>query len=112
MRYALVSDVHANLPALEAVLADISSREDVEGTYHLGDLVSYAPWPNEVVARLRAEDVAGIAGNYDSTVGLRLAGLKAGDAIAFGHTHEPWHRTVEGIHFVNTGSVGRPNDGD
>ena len=30
----------------------------------------------------------------------------------FGHTHKPWHREVEGIHFVNTGSVGRPKDGD
>jgi diadenosine tetraphosphatase ApaH/serine/threonine PP2A family protein phosphatase len=32
--------------------------------------------------------------------------------IAFGHTHKPWHREIEGIHFVNTGSVGRPKDGD
>jgi predicted phosphodiesterase len=40
------------------------------------------------------------------------AGAKAGDVIAFGHTHKPWHREVEGIHFVNTGSVGRPKDGD
>jgi predicted phosphodiesterase len=39
-------------------------------------------------------------------------GLSAGDVIAFGHTHKPWHRTVEGIHFVNTGSVGRPKDGN
>jgi diadenosine tetraphosphatase ApaH/serine/threonine PP2A family protein phosphatase len=39
-------------------------------------------------------------------------GAKAGDALAFGHTHKPWHRAVEGIHFVNTGSVGRPKDGD
>ena len=41
-----------------------------------------------------------------------IAGAKAGDAIAFGHTHKPWHRVVEGIHFINTGSVGRPKDGD
>jgi diadenosine tetraphosphatase ApaH/serine/threonine PP2A family protein phosphatase len=39
-------------------------------------------------------------------------GLGAGDAIAFGHTHRPWHRVVDGVHFVNTGSVGRPKDGD
>ena len=32
--------------------------------------------------------------------------------ICFGHTHVPWHREVQGIHFVNTGSVGRPKDGD
>ena len=42
----------------------------------------------------------------------QLAAMKAGDVIAFGHTHKPWHREVEGIHFVNTGSVGRPKDGD
>jgi diadenosine tetraphosphatase ApaH/serine/threonine PP2A family protein phosphatase len=32
--------------------------------------------------------------------------------LAFGHTHKPWHRVVDGMHFVNTGSVGRPKDGD
>ena len=37
-----------------------------------------------------------------------IAGAKAGDVLCFGHTHMPWHRIVEGIHFVNTGSVGRP----
>jgi diadenosine tetraphosphatase ApaH/serine/threonine PP2A family protein phosphatase len=41
-----------------------------------------------------------------------IVALKAGDVIAFGHTHKPWHRAVDGIHFVNTGSVGRPKDGD
>jgi diadenosine tetraphosphatase ApaH/serine/threonine PP2A family protein phosphatase len=41
-----------------------------------------------------------------------VVGLRAGDAIAFGHTHKPWHRIVDGIHFLNTGSVGRPKDGD
>jgi predicted phosphodiesterase len=40
------------------------------------------------------------------------AGAKPGDVIAFGHTHIPWHREAGGIHFVNTGSVGRPKDGD
>jgi putative phosphoesterase len=34
------------------------------------------------------------------------------DVIVFGHTHVPYHRTVEGVHFVNTGSVGRPKDGN
>ena len=34
------------------------------------------------------------------------------DIIVFGHTHVPYHRIVDGIHFVNTGSVGRPKDGD
>ena len=39
-------------------------------------------------------------------------GARSGDVIAFGHTHKPWHREVDGVIFVNTGSVGRPKDGD
>jgi predicted phosphodiesterase len=39
-------------------------------------------------------------------------GARAGDVICFGHTHKPWHRAVQGLHFINTGSVGRPKDGD
>ena len=42
----------------------------------------------------------------------RLAGARAGDVVCCGHTHLPWHRELDGIHFVNTGSVGRPKDGD
>jgi predicted phosphodiesterase len=42
----------------------------------------------------------------------KTAGAREGDLIAFGHTHKPWHRVVEGIHFLNTGSVGKPKDGD
>ncbi len=197
MKYALISDVHSNLPALEAVLADIDSWEDVDAIYHLGDLVGYAPWPNEVVALIKERGIMGIAGNYDSTVATdydhcgckadsprgeelshlsyewtrahvapetkrflgalpfridlrprgghksrpqfvlvhgtptlntlywtedrpdsfagkmaRAAGARKGDLIAFGHTHKPWHREVDGVHLVNTGSVGKPKDGD
>ncbi|HUQ98668.1 MAG TPA: metallophosphoesterase family protein, partial [Gemmatimonadaceae bacterium] len=39
-------------------------------------------------------------------------GARPGDVICFGHTHKPWRRVVGGIHFINTGSVGRPKDGD
>ena len=39
-------------------------------------------------------------------------GARSGDVVAFGHTHIPWHRVVDGLHLVNTGSVGRPKDGD
>jgi predicted phosphodiesterase len=197
VRYALISDVHANLPALEAVLADVAARPGVVATLHLGDLVGYAPWPNEVVARIAAEGIAGVCGNYDSTVALGTphcgcryedpvqeahshesyawtrahvsertrgllgalpfridlrphgghapgpkvvlvhgtptlntlywtedrddafclkmaehAGARPGDVVCFGHTHRPWTRVVDGIRFVNTGSVGRPKDGD
>lgn len=68
MRIALISDIHANLPALEAVLADLDGRSDVEQVYHLGDLAGYAPWPDEVVELLRERGIPGVSGNYDSTV--------------------------------------------
>lgn len=41
-----------------------------------------------------------------------IAGMRAGDTIAFGHTHRPWFREIGGMHFLNTGSVGKPKDGD
>ena len=68
MRYALISDIHANLPALDAVLGDIANRAEVDATFHVGDLVGYAPWADEVVTRLREARIPGVAGNYDSTV--------------------------------------------
>ena len=196
MKIALISDIHANLPALESVLADIDAQ-GVSATYHLGDLVGYAPWPDQTVALLRERGIPGIAGNYDSTVatgykhcGCRYEdprqeelshlsygwtrehvsagtkeylgalpfrldvrplgghaagptltlvhgnhtlntvyvtadradeflakmgaalGARPGDVVAFGHTHIAFHRVVDGVHFVNTGSVGRPKDGD
>ena len=197
MRIALISDIHSNLPALGSVLQDIGRQGSVDATYHLGDLVGYAPWPNKTVSLIRAEGIAGVAGNYDSTVAtnykhcgckyedprqeelshvsyewtrahcsaeskqflrnlpFRLdvrpsgghgpgatlilfhgaptlntlywtedrpdsfcatmaakVGAKKGDVLCFGHTHKPWHREIQGIHFINTGSVGRPKDGD
>ena len=76
-RLALISDIHANLPALEAVLADIAKR-DVFATYHLGDLVGYAPWADQVVALIRDRHIAGVSGNYDSTIATDLSTLKDG----------------------------------
>ena len=52
MKYALISDIHANLPALDAVLADIDARTDIDAIFHLDDLVGYGPWPNETVDRI------------------------------------------------------------
>jgi putative phosphoesterase len=69
MRLALFSDIHSNLPALEAVLADIAST-GVDARYVLGDLVGYAPWPNEVLERLQAERIPTVMGNYDEGTGF------------------------------------------
>jgi hypothetical protein len=67
VRYALISDLHANLPAFQAVYADVA-RQEVGAVYYLGDLVGYAPWPDETVEMVVATGIAGVAGNYDSTV--------------------------------------------
>ncbi|MEO8885520.1 MAG: metallophosphoesterase family protein [Mucilaginibacter sp.] len=64
MTIALFSDVHANLPAFEAFLADIDRRKP-DAIYCLGDLVGYNIWPNEIIAAIRARGIATLAGNHD-----------------------------------------------
>ncbi len=63
---ALLSDVHGNLLALEAVLADVEAQGVPDATWVLGDLVAFCPWPAEALARLRAlPNVAFLCGNTD-----------------------------------------------
>jgi putative phosphoesterase len=69
MRYAFFSDLHANIFALESVLADVAGV-GVDERYVLGDLVGYAPWPNEVLDRLRGEAIPIVMGNYDDGTGF------------------------------------------
>lgn len=69
MRLAVFSDIHANLPALEACLADIDKRQ-ADAIYCLGDLVGYAPYPNEVIERIEAAQIPTIIGNYDDGTGF------------------------------------------
>ena len=69
MRIAIFSDVHANLPALETCLADIERRHP-DAIYCLGDLVGYAPFPNEVIDRIRSAGIPTIIGNYDDGTGF------------------------------------------
>jgi predicted phosphodiesterase len=197
---ALIGDVHANLPALNAVLADVKKR-GVTMILNAGDLVGYGPYPEEVVEALRSNEVISTMGNYErslmtqwwlseekqsladdqdwdadpeDTFMLRLkrevskwtydilssgsreyvAGLpecvrmtlfgrnllivhgspssmteyitsetpkarlseiatssNAGVIIS-GHAHMPCVREVDGVLFINTGSVGRSEDGD
>jgi putative phosphoesterase len=186
MRVALIGDVHANLPALEAVL-DHAQAQDVEAIWNVGDFVGYGAFPNEVIERLRQEDALSIVGNYDLKVlefkekrdkwrkkkqpdkylafkwtyqtlskknrkylrflsremrmkikGWRillthgspasdsehltpdtpkkrlskLAQTAKADVIICGHSHLPFVRQADDVWFINTGSVGRPDDGD
>ena len=69
MRLAIISDVHANLPALDAILADIETQRP-DRLYCLGDLVGYGASPNEVIDRIRRADIPTVMGNYDDGVGF------------------------------------------
>lgn len=188
MKIALISDIHANLPALEAVWEDLQAQAP-DSVYCLGDLVGYGAQPNEVIQFIRDHDVPTIMGNYDNGVGNdldscgcaytdkrlerlgelsiwwsrghtttenkeylrslpkeirlsdnetdillvhgsprslheylpeerpivtfeRIAKVAECDIMLFGHTHLPYQKQVADTLFVNTGSVGRPKDGD
>ena len=188
MRIAIFSDIHGNLQALEAVLADIATQKP-DAIYCLGDLVGYGASPNEVTGWIQREGFPTVMGNYDDGVGFdrdecgcayreeherrlgdrslawtkaqttaenkaflrslekeirfladdkrvllvhgsprkmneylfedrplssfqRLAASSNADVIVFGHTHKPYAKEVEGVLFVNDGSVGKPKDGD
>ena len=73
MRVAVLSDIHGNLVALDAVLASVGS---VDAVWHLGDVVGYGPDPDGVVERLAGLGAVGVAGNHD------LAAV-GGDQIAW-----------------------------
>lgn len=187
-KIALLSDMHGNSAATEAVLADIDAR-DPDEVICLGDLVGYGARPNETIDLIRERSIPTIMGNYDDGVGFdrddcgcaykdvgerergqqslmwsrsavtddrkaylrsfapelrreihgvrirlvhgsprrmneylfadrdaaSLARIARGadcDVLVFGHTHVPWTRDIEGVRFINTGSVGKPKDRD
>jgi len=184
MKIALIGDVHANLPALNAVLAH-AREHGANAIWNIGDFVGYGPNPDEVVQRLREVDAVSIIGNYDRKVlqvltrpsilpkqrekrlafqwagehlsaesrtylaaqpderrfealGYRvllihaspaapkehlgpetpesrlreIAAMANADVVICGHSHREFARKVDDVWFINTGSVGRPDDGD
>ncbi len=64
MKIAVISDVHGNLPALEAVLDEIGRAR----VYHAGDLVGYNPYPAEVIEIFRGKGIRSVMGNHDNAV--------------------------------------------
>jgi putative phosphoesterase len=70
-RVAVITDIHGNLPALEAALRAIDSI-GVDATYCGGDLVGYGPHPNEVCRLIEERGIPTIYGNYDYAIGREL----------------------------------------
>ena len=70
MHYLIISDIHANLTAFEAVLEDAQGQWDV--IWCLGDIIGYGPDPNECVALLRESEHISLSGNHDWAVLNRL----------------------------------------
>lgn len=62
MRLLIIADIHANIPALKAVLKDAGGTDLI---VHAGDVVDYNPWPNEALDILRRLDVKTVMGNHD-----------------------------------------------
>ena len=71
MKIALFSDIHANLPALQACFASMDQQKP-DAVYCLGDLLGYNVWPNEVIAAIRQRGIPTIKGNYDEGIGLGI----------------------------------------
>jgi diadenosine tetraphosphatase ApaH/serine/threonine PP2A family protein phosphatase len=88
-RIALVSDVHANLPAFEAVLADIR-KDEVDEIWNLGDLVGYGAQPDECVALAAESCDLCLVGNHDLVVlgEIDIADFSSGAAAAAEWTRE------------------------
>jgi putative phosphoesterase len=91
-RVAVITDIHGNLPALEAALARIDEL-GVDGVYCGGDLVRYGPHPSEVCALIAARAIPTIYGNYDHAIARDLT--DCGCAYVTPHDRELGQRSVD-----------------
>jgi S-adenosyl-L-methionine hydrolase (adenosine-forming) len=187
MKIPIISDVHANLPALEAVLRHAHAQGAAQTILNLGDLTGYGPFPEEVVRWSQASYIISVLGDYDQKVisnqqrktnwervktsdkrfmfawtyaalskgsrkylrslpehqtidvdGVKillchgspttrgdhgrldlpnerlveLAAIYNAAVVVSGHTHQAFTCEMDGVLYVNPGTVGRPDDGD
>jgi putative phosphoesterase len=91
-RVAVITDIHANLAALEAALARLDEL-GIERVYCGGDLVGYGPHPNEVCALIVARGIPAIYGNYDYAIARDLE--DCGCAYVDAHDREIGQRSVD-----------------
>lgn len=75
MRFAVMTNLHANVAALDAILADVETNQTgVERVVSVGDTVGLGPYPNEVIDVLRAREIESVRGNYDDAVAFDRLG--------------------------------------
>jgi predicted phosphodiesterase len=87
MRALILSDIHANLEALEAVIKDAQGSGGFDTIWSLGDLVGYGPDPKACIDRIREFDLVSVAGNHDhAAIGL----IDANDFNAAAKTAAEW----------------------
>ena len=100
MKVLLVADIHANLTAFEAVLADAESADGFDRMWMIGDVVGYGPDPNECADRVREAGALGVAGNHDlaavGAVGVEVFNPYARAAVRW--TAE--HLSPESVEYV------------
>jgi len=104
VRIAFISDIHGNLPALDAVLADIAAR-NVELIVNLGDIVSGPLWPLATAQRLMALDLPTIRGNHERQL-LTLPHERMGASDAFaaatlGEAEREWLRSLPATRWLS-----------
>ena len=97
MRYAVVSDIHSNIVALEAVVAHAREDGGFDQLLCLGDTVGYGPWPRECIELLQSLDHVAVAGNHDwasiGNMSLDAFHAEAAEACAWnGEQMEERHR--------------------
>jgi predicted phosphodiesterase len=90
VRYGILADIHANLPALEAAVG-VLQRRGVDRFLVAGDLVGYGPFPNECIALVRELDATSIAGNHDL---IALGHLSDARCIPLARDTLTWTRGV------------------
>lgn len=108
-KITIFGDIHGNLPALEAVFADMNGRGLTDNLYCLGDLVGYGVFPNEVIQMIQSRDIPVIMGNYDEGVGNDSddcgCAYKAPEDEARGKLSIAWtnqHTTAENKTYLRT----------
>jgi len=91
MKTLILSDIHGNLPALEAVL---EQEKAYDSCFFLGDVVDYGPFPKECIAFLRKEMDVGVIGNHDNALAFDVdCGCRA-DFKRFSEETRSWHKSL------------------